>query len=72
MLRSILQTARDSAARPIVESYVLLNPSDAERQMMERDYERHRDQLTRNGVPLALGDLRGFIGASAGAQSTTA
>ena len=40
--------------------------------MMERDYERHRDQLTRNGVPLALGDLRGLICASAGAQSTTA
>jgi len=56
----------------IIESYVLRNPSEAERQMMERDYERRIDDLAKSGVPLALGDLRAFIGASAGAPSTAA
>jgi hypothetical protein len=53
----------------IIESYVLKNPTDSERTMMERDYERHREVLQGRGVPLELGDLRGFMMAS---QSTAA
>ncbi|NUB08591.1 hypothetical protein FW320_20715 [Azospirillum sp. Vi22] len=48
----------------IVESYILQNPSDAERTMMERDYRRYCDQLATGGLPLELGDLRVFISES--------
>jgi len=45
----------------IVESYVLQNPSENERGMMERDYRHYCDSIAKDGVPLELGDLHAFI-----------
>ena len=53
----------------IVESYFLQGPSDFDREVLARDYERRKDRLARGGVPLGLGDLRSFICASAGTRS---
>jgi hypothetical protein len=40
--------------------------------MMEQDYERHLGLLQQSGTPLGLADLREFLAASAGAQSSAA
>ncbi|MBY6264209.1 hypothetical protein EI613_20130 [Azospirillum sp. 412522] len=45
----------------IVESYVLRNPSEEERGMMERDYRYYCDNIAKGGVPLEMGNLYEFI-----------
>jgi hypothetical protein len=48
-----------------IDSYVLTKPSEADRKMMEADYQRHLSRLKETGSPLDLANLREFIAACA-------